>query len=98
MFAVIYHCYVKPGREADFEEAWEEMTHEFRDVHGGLGSCLHKTDEGEYLAYARWPDRERWAADKTIVNTEAMARMRDMLRKPTEAVPLSIERDLLVRS
>jgi len=24
---------------------------------GALGSCLHKTEDGSWLAYSRWPDR-----------------------------------------
>lgn len=27
---------------------------------GGLGSRLHKTAEGDYIAYAEWPDEETW--------------------------------------
>lgn len=36
------------------------MPFEFRDCHGGLGSCLHKEDNGYFIAYARWPSRQLW--------------------------------------
>ena len=96
MFAVIYNFDVKPGFEQQFEKNWTDMTYEFREIHGGLGSCLHKTDEGKYVAYARWPDRESWARDKDIKNTEAMKLMKESLQGKTEAIPLNIEKDLLV--
>lgn len=28
--------------------------------YGALGSRLHQVDDGSWLAYAQWPDRERW--------------------------------------
>ena len=35
---------------------------------GARGSCLHKTDDGLYLAYSRWPDKKTrdasWPSDK----------------------------------
>lgn len=96
MFAVIYNFDVKPGFEHQFEKNWADMTYEFREIHGGLGSCLHKTDEGKYVAYARWPDRRSWARDKDIKNTEAMRLMKESLQGKTEAIPLNIEKDLLV--
>lgn len=96
MFAVVYKFDVKPSCERQFEKNWHDMTVEFREIHGGLGSCLHKTDEGKYLAYARWPDRETWAKDKDIANAEAMRLMKESLQGKTETTPLSIENDLLI--
>jgi hypothetical protein len=29
----------------------------FREHRGALGSCLHKTEDGLWLAYSRWPDK-----------------------------------------
>ncbi|MBC7466704.1 MAG: hypothetical protein H7256_11995 [Bdellovibrio sp.] len=95
MFAVLYKFKIKSGMELQFEKSWEQMTFEFRDVHGGLGSCLHKDDAGHYLAYARWPHREMWAADKKIINTAAMSAMRDCIEESFPSTPLTIINDLL---
>jgi hypothetical protein len=96
MFAVIYKFKIKPGMESKFEKAWESMTFEFRDVHGGLGSCLHKDDHGNFVAYARWPNRQLWEKDKVIVNTAAMSEMKECIEHSFPATPLGIINDLLV--
>ena len=95
MFAVIYNFNVKPGLEDQFEKNWADMTYEFRESHGGLGSGLHKKDDGKYIASARWPDRKTWAKDKKIKNTKAMNLMKESLQEKTEVIPLQIESDLL---
>lgn len=64
MFAVMYRWRLKAGREEQFADAWAEMTDEFLEVHGGLGSCLHKSDDGLWVAYARWPNRKTWEKEK----------------------------------
>lgn len=97
MFAVIYKFKIKPGMESKFEKAWETMTFEFRDTHGGLGSCLHKDDRGNFVAYARWPNRQLWEKDKNILNITAMKEMSECIEKSFPATPLEISNDLLVR-
>lgn len=57
MFAVIYQSYLKPGREEDFQLAWHQIANYFVTKRGALGSCLHKTEDGKWIAYSRWPDR-----------------------------------------
>ena len=61
-FCVIYRWRVVPGREAQFQEAWETVTQEIRDHEGGFGSRLHRATDGTWVAYAQWPDREAWEA------------------------------------
>ena len=58
MFAAIYKWRVLPGREAEFEEAWRLGTIAIRDQLGGWGSRLHRAANGEYFAYAQWPDED----------------------------------------
>ena len=60
MFCVIYQFDVIEGQEADFIKYWTIMTHLIRTYEGGLGSRLHKAEDGKYLAYAQWPDRVTW--------------------------------------
>lgn len=97
MFAVLYKFKIKSGMESKFEKAWAAMTFEFRDTHGGLGSCLHRDDDGNFVAYARWPNRQLWEKDKNIINAVAMKEMRDCIEQSFPATPLGIINDLLVK-
>lgn len=58
MFAVIYQGYVKPGKEPEYQEAWNTVARYFIEQRGAIGSCLHHTAEGFWLAYSRWPDKK----------------------------------------
>ena len=71
------------------------MSAEFLDS-TGLGSCLHKADNGEYVAYARWPNRKAWESDKEIKNTEAMNLMKESIEGRHEPIPLEVHNNLLV--
>ncbi|HAT2049058.1 TPA: hypothetical protein JBK40_12960 [Legionella pneumophila] len=57
MFAVIYRAFIRPGLEMEYQEAWRQIASYFVQYRGALGSCLHKTNEGMWLAYSRWPDK-----------------------------------------
>jgi len=46
--------------EAQFREAWEDLTAFLCEHRGALGSRLHHTDQGTIVAYAQWPDRATW--------------------------------------
>lgn len=62
MIAVIYRWRVKEKHEAEFKRRWHEITQDIVQHHGGGGSRLHRTESGEWVAYARWPskaDRDR---------------------------------------
>jgi hypothetical protein len=57
MFAVIYRGFVKPGKEAEYQKCWRQIANYFIEHRGALGSCLHKTEDGMWLAYSRWPNK-----------------------------------------
>lgn len=57
MFAVIYRSYLKPDREEDYQLAWHQVASYFVEKRGAIGSCLHKTEEGIWVSYSRWPDK-----------------------------------------
>ncbi len=57
-FAVIYRSYVKPEREAEYQKAWQVIAHYFVECRGAIGSCLHRTSDGMWIAYSRWPDQK----------------------------------------
>lgn len=57
-FAMLYRWTVEPDHEAYFIERWRNGTARLRDEYGALGSCLTRTGEGEFVAFARWPSEE----------------------------------------
>jgi hypothetical protein len=67
MFAVVYRWRVVPGREPDFVRGWELLTRAIHASCGSYGSRLHRGDDGNWIAYAVWPDaatRERCEPDE----------------------------------
>lgn len=56
MFAVIYRAFIKSGLELEYQEAWRLVASYFVKYRGSLGSSLHRTSEGMWVAYSRWPD------------------------------------------
>jgi hypothetical protein len=69
VFAVIYQGYIKSGREREYQEAWNKIAQFFVDQRGAIGSCLHRTNDGLWIAYSRWPDRQTrdasWPGENT---------------------------------
>jgi hypothetical protein len=57
VFAVIYQAYLNPGREEEYRRHWHRIASYFVEKRGAIGSCLHRTDDGLWVAYSRWPDR-----------------------------------------
>ena len=96
MFAVLYRFRLKPGTEARFAQAWEAVTHALRDQHGGEGSCLHRGDDGLWVAYARWPSREAWAAEHPLDDPSHLEAMAACVEERLAPIPLEVARDLLV--
>lgn len=98
MFCVIYRWRVEAGHEAEFIDAWSRLTRAIRDGRGGLGSRLHRTEDGLWLAYAQWPDRAAWeaAGERETADPEAAARMRTAIAERFEPLPLEAVADLLV--
>jgi len=62
MFAVIYKFHIYQEAEEKYKKFWNQIATYFIEHRGALGSCLHKTADGEWVAYSRWPDKETWGA------------------------------------
>lgn len=58
MFVVIYRGYLKPNIEKEYLASWHLIADYFVKNCGALGSTLHKAEDGMYLAYSKWPDKE----------------------------------------
>ena len=57
MFIAIYSFKVKEGFEMEFKGSWRGLTQLIYQHEGSLGSRLHMSNDGEYIAYAQWPDQ-----------------------------------------
>ncbi len=57
MFCVIYRAWVFPEKEEPYQKYWHIIANYFVKHRGAIGSCLHKTEEGYWLAYSRWPNQ-----------------------------------------
>lgn len=55
-FAVIYRWSVDPEHEDSFRRSWRESTLLLKAQHGALGSCLTRAENGDFVAFARWPN------------------------------------------
>ncbi len=49
---------VSKAFENEFEIVWEKLIEAFMTYSCGSGSCLHRDEEGNYIAYANWPNKE----------------------------------------
>lgn len=96
-FAVIYRWRLKDGMEAQFIEAWSQITRLLREQRGSLGSRLHQGPDGIWYGYAQWPSAAaRAAAFATPVDADAGARMRAAIAESLEEIPLAPVADFLV--
>jgi quinol monooxygenase YgiN len=94
MFSVIYRWKLHPGKEAQFEKAWVELTHLIRAHRGGVGSRLHRCSDGTFLAYAQWPARGAWERSPSIA-LPGMQALAQVLKDAIESSEAPIEMDLL---
>ncbi|MDA0667179.1 MAG: antibiotic biosynthesis monooxygenase [Planctomycetota bacterium] len=97
-FAVLYRWRLKPGKEDAFVEAWAKMTELIKQECGGLGSRLHKAEDGTWAAYAQWPNRAAWAAMQEMdpMDRTASVQMREAVEESFEPVLMSPVQDLLL--
>lgn len=96
-FAVLYCWRLVEGREQEFADAWARVTEAIRHERGGLGSCLHRAQDGTWVAYARWPDRAAWQRSREAgpVDAQASRRMAEAIAETFEPVPLELRDDRL---
>jgi heme-degrading monooxygenase HmoA len=102
-FCAIYKMVLKEGStesdELEFIDAWQKMTELIRDYEGGLGSRLHKSEKGEFIAYTQWPDKETWFTAGRKLPKEA-EEVRNVMREKCSSIEtiheLSVVSDLLV--
>jgi hypothetical protein len=99
MLAVVLEFDVIEGMENEFRDAWIETTEVIYQNFGSLGSRLHKSDNGKFIAYAQWPDLNVYENDHnwSVDFKNSRERMRASLKigKPTVLHKLTLDTDLL---
>lgn len=105
MYVVIYRGFVFPEKEQEYIEAWKKIACYFKTHRGAIGSALHKTEKGEFIAYSRWPTKEvrdlSWQSNSDV---EISHEIDDAIRclksclyvsKPNEEINMSLVEDFL---
>ncbi|HEY4028528.1 MAG TPA: antibiotic biosynthesis monooxygenase [Candidatus Dormibacteraeota bacterium] len=97
MFAVIYRWRVRPDREEAFVEGWRRVSGAVRDRFGSYGSRLHRSEDGLFVSYGRWPDREAREPYRQHldVDPEGFRLMQEAIVEELPEIRLSILGDLL---
>ncbi len=97
MLAVILEFDILEGKEDEFREAWSEVTKFIYQNFGSLGSRLHKSKTGKFIAYAQWPDKETYFSEHkwTKEGIKHGKRMRATYKSETKVLQmLEMEIDL----
>ena len=68
MYIALYEFKVHAGLEEQFEKNWHIVTEAIYRHRGSLGSRLHKSSDGIYIAYAQWPSEKQYNADIPLSN------------------------------
>lgn len=89
MFCVAYRFHPLEEDDTAFIACWKEMTQLIESELGGLGSRLHRTEDGDLYAYAQWPDRASWERMWETGDSGRMAELTEYWRElagPSEIV------------
>jgi quinol monooxygenase YgiN len=97
-FCVVYRFKIRPGSEERFRQGWTRMTEAIREQRSGLGSRLHLSGDGWWVAYAQWPDRQTWERSQQMeaADVDAQQMMADAIEERMPPILLEPKVDLLV--
>lgn len=104
VFAVIYRGFVLPQNEKRYRKAWHKIATYFVEKCGALGSALHQTQEGEWIAYSRWPNqqtRDKFWVDQETLPDEIKLSIQNLKEcvdpiRPSEEISMTVIEDLLI--
>ncbi len=99
MIAVLYRWKIRPGKEAEFVDAWAKATRRTQHFCGSYGSRLHQSQDGIYWAYARWPSLQARAECPAKLMKEDFSSFQAMqacIEEQYEETVLALKEDLLV--
>ena len=96
-FCVIYRWRFEAGSEERGVAAWERLTRAIARECGGLGSRLHRTVEGWFVAYAQWPDEATWQRSQSMASPDPQAsdEMASAIVERLPPIRLNVTADLL---
>ncbi|MEL0455235.1 hypothetical protein WJN01_03260 [Flavobacteriaceae bacterium SZ-1-7] len=100
MYIVLYRFEVKLNESESFEKGWAGLTNLIYKHEGSLGSRLHKKSETEYMAYAQWPNKNKFetAGDNLPEKAEEF---RELMRTSCSNIEImnkfDVVNDLLVK-
>lgn len=94
---MLYRFRLVPDKEEQFIDAWQRVTVALRERRGGLGSRLHRGDDGLWYAYAQWPSREarEVAFAGESVDAQAQAEMAEAIAERLPELVMTPVSDLL---
>ena len=97
MFIALYRWKVKESLEKNFQEGWHRRTEEIYRHCGSLGSRLHRSEDGIWVAYAQWPDRPTCdnAQSIPVVYAEARMMFRESIEEAYPNIYMNVTDDLL---
>ncbi len=97
MIIYLYRWKLKPGKEADFADAWAIVTKELKAKCSSLGSRLHLGGDGLFYGYAQWPDKKTREEAKLSGDRieDARRRMRDATAESLPEIVLEPQADFL---
>jgi len=99
MLSVLLEFEPIDGMEQEFILAWTECTEVIYENFGSLGSRLHRSNKGNFIAYAQWPDEDVYsrASEWPEHIIPVRNRLRSLLKngKPTVLHVFNVEVDLL---
>lgn len=91
--AVLYRWRLKPGRDADFRDAWAEGTRLIHKACGSYGACLHQDGDGLFWSYALWPSeeaRQRCFAEHDWFGQDVFKTMQACIEERFEEIRLDV--------
>lgn len=97
MFVALYRWKVKAGQEKNFLAGWHRRTEEIYQHCGSLGSRLHQAEDGVWVAYAQWPDRQTYDAAQNMPALDVAARLtfRESIAEAYPDIYMHVTDDLL---
>lgn len=100
MYCILYEFRPVPGEETAFLATWKALTAYIHEQYGSLGSRMHRSASGRFIAYAQWPSQ---AVHDGVVATEEGKRLQEAMRRHlqedgvTVLEKLEVVEDCLVR-
>lgn len=95
-FVAIYRWRVHERRDAQFRQAWPQLTENIHTLRGSRGSRLHRDENGIYVAIALWPSRDLWEATTPELSDEGqwMGLLRESIAESFPFQLLTVVEDL----